>query len=233
MKYCNYCGCPIDEPANFCPKCGHQLPPEIANAQFQTEKAKRQPQTPPQRFTAYGMPISDPAPAPAAPQIRTDSDKRDGMGSVKALLIVCFLVTAFLFAMVLNTPAGIEDTWKMTLDVDEASELFGSELAPLTAFGIDQVILELELGDKGSMSFDILLDGGSFNEEMRLIGVYSTSDDGIMSLFFVEGTTSTIVNGSTTKDSLELNKEFKVNYEQEKNTLILRDEGIELQFERN
>lgn len=36
MKYCNYCGTPITEPARFCPKCGAQLYAETVYTPIET-----------------------------------------------------------------------------------------------------------------------------------------------------------------------------------------------------
>lgn len=235
MKYCNYCGCPIDEPARFCPKCGTKLPPEIANAQFPTEKARSQTQTRPQRYTAYGVPISEPAQEPAVAQIRTNSETKNGMGRVHALLWICLVSTIILFAIVLNTPTGLNGTWKLTLDLDEAEGILGEDISSLTELGFDKMTLNLTLNEDHTMELNASLIEGKVSAKFGLTGTYETHGDNLR-LNLEEETFYIYAYGQSTEDSMEVSGAFDFIYSQKGNRLTLVEEGVddmEYQFKRS
>lgn len=227
MKYCNYCGYPIDEPARFCPKCGHQLPLEIANAQFQTEEARSQNQTKPQRFSAYGVPISEPAQASAVPQIRTNSEKRNGMGSVKALLWICLIVTVGLFAYLNSIPTGIEDTWKMTLDLNEMDTMLGTDASAMVALGLDKADLKPDLNEDHTMALNITMSKGKICAKGGLTGTYEFVNGGNLRLNLKEETFYMYAYGYTTEDTQEVDGSIDFEYHLNGNTLTLTQEGVD------
>lgn len=240
MKYCNYCGCPIDEPARFCPKCGEKLPPEIADAQFPTEEAKSQTQTRPQQFTAYGVPISEPAQEPAEVQIHTNSEKRNGMGSVKALLIICFLVTVILFTYLWNHQATAErktvrGDWKATLSTEKGLELIDIGADDSLYLNYPQMTFELNLDEDNTMVLNTTMDSDEACIGLDYSGTYEVIDNTTLRLnvkqrrYYFDG----YGYGLLRDETKDLNKSLDVYYQLRGESFVLSSERGVLQTEKS
>lgn len=222
MKYCNYCGNPITEPARFCPKCGAQLQSDNVFVPIETVN--------PQPLVAAG-------PYTAAQQPASQSDSKSGPSKV-VIGMICgaAVLVMLLIGSLLSSPKGITGTWKLNFDLSEMSsmlEAMGEDNSMFTAMGLDEMVIAMDLNQDNMMTISASMGGGSISAEMAITGTYEVLSDDTISLYFGEMTTSYSAFGIGENETEDIDETYEFNYQLDGNTLILSEDGTEVQFKRD
>lgn len=221
MKYCNYCGNPITEPARFCPKCGAQLQSDNVFVPIETVN--------PQPLVAAG-------PYATAKQSASQSDPKSGPSKVLIGLICgAAVLVMLLIGSLLSSTKGITGTWKMDIDLSEMTSIMGEmgeDTSMFTAMGLNEIVVAMDLKQDNTMSIGATMGGGSISAEVAITGTYEVLSDDTISLYMGEMTTKYSAFGFGETDTEDIDETYELNYKLDGNTLVLSEDGTEVQFKR-
>lgn len=219
MKYCNYCGAPITEPARFCPKCGAQLYAETVYMPIKTIN--------PQPLVAAG-------PSAGAQQANQQADPKSGPSKVLiGVLCGAAVLVMLIVASILGSPKGITGTWKMTMDMEDFADYMDMDASLYQMVGMDKFDVQLNLADDNTLTLGLYAGGDSVSVDSVTVGTYEVLSDDTIHMALGERTSKYSIFGEEETETDDFDEEDDFSYSLDGNKLTLIVEDMPLQFKRS
>lgn len=182
------------------------------------------------------QPLAAAGPFPGAQQTNLQAAPKSGPSKVLiGVLCGAAVLVMLIVVSLLSSPKGITGTWKMDINLSEMTDLMGAmgeDTSMFTALGMDSIVVAMDLNQDNTMTMGATMGGGSINMEVAITGTYEVLSDDTISLYMDEMKTSYSAFGFGENDTEEIDETYELNYKLDGNTLVLSEDGTEVQFKR-